>query len=748
MEEIQESPKSSVQIKNQEKPSVKPYFVNIGKDKLKSDFDFNDLNQSELYLNRELTWLNFNRRVLHEAEKKETPLLERVKFLAIVASNTDEFFMKRIGGLKQLIQANVQTLSIDGRTPKQQLIECYNAINEIENVSANLFRSLKLELRKNSIYLFEYPEISDGDKEFLRDFFINNIFPLITPQTVGPAHPFPFISNLSLNLLVYFRESNKVEQSTARVKVPVGDDFQRFVKIGNDESFRFVKFEDLIKNNLDLLFPGVTIISCEIFRVTRNANTEKDEERAEDLLEMIESELVDRKFAPIVRIQFFENQTPKHQKAFLREEFDLDLERDIYDSQGMLGKRDLMQIALLEKPDLQEKSFKPIDHPRLKESANIFNSLREEGPILLFHPYDSFKGSIERILKEASLDPNVRAIKMTLYRTSYDTKVIKYLVKAAQNKKQVTVVVELKARFDEEANIFWASQLEEQGIHITYGVVGFKTHSKVILIVRKEQEGFKLYSHIGTGNYHAGTAKLYTDLGFLNCDPHIGRDLTEYFNFLTTGCSPQRKFSKILMAPSTMKKQLIAKIEREIEIHKIHSNGRLVFKANALEDPQITLWLYKASQSGVKVSLIIRDTCRLRPGIKNLSENIQVFSIIGRFLEHFRTFYFYNNGSEEFFIGSADLMKRNLERRIEVLTPIEDEYLKKDLKRILEIQLDPKNLHWEMHGDGSYQKIGSNLTPTCQEVLLEIATKRQNESEKLKRINSKGKAKREYWSGN
>ncbi|KAA3596601.1 MAG: polyphosphate kinase 1 [Calditrichaeota bacterium] len=746
MEDIQNVENQS--IAQQVQTSTKPYFVKIGQDKLPNGLKFDDLEQHQLYLNRELTWLNFNRRVLHEAEKKQTPLLERVKFLAIVASNTDEFFMKRIGGLKQLVQANVQTLSIDGRTPKQQLIECYNAINEIEEVSAKLFRSIKSELKSNGIHLLEYSEIPDDEKELLREYFINNIFPLITPQSVGPAHPFPFISNLSLNLLVYFRESNKVEQSTARVKVPVGKDVPRFVKIGDEESFRFVKFEDLIKNNLDLLFPGVTIISCEIFRVTRNANTEKDEERADDLLEMIESELVDRKFAPIVRIQFFEDHTTKHQKAFLSEELDLDLEKDVYDSQGMLGKRDLMQIAFLDRVELQTTSFKPIDHPRLKESANIFNSLREEGPILLFHPYDSFKGSIERILKEASSDPNVRAIKMTLYRTSDDTKVIKYLVKAAQNKKQVTVVVELKARFDEEANIFWASKLEEQGIHITYGVVGFKTHSKVILIVRKEQEGFKLYSHIGTGNYHAGTAKLYTDLGILNCDSHIGRDLTEYFNFLTTGCSPQRKFSKILMAPSTMKKQLIAKIEREIEVHKVHSNGRLIFKANALEDPDITLWLYKASQNGVKISLIIRDTCRLRPRVKKLSENIEVFSIIGRFLEHFRAFYFYNNGSEEYFIGSADLMKRNLEKRIEVLTPVEDEYLKRDLKRILEIQLDPKNLHWDMQGDGSYKKVGNYNSITSQEILLEIAERRQKESEKLKRINSKGKAKKEYWSGN
>lgn len=726
----------------------RPFSVRIGQEKLPANIKFDDLNQHKLYLNRELTWLNFNRRVLHEAEKKEHPLLERVKFLSIVASNTDEFFMKRIGGLKQLIQAKVKSLSVDGRTPKEQLVECYKAINEIESTSSRLYSSIKEELRENGIFLLEYSEISDEEKEFLREHFINNIFPLITPQSVGPAHPFPFISNLSLNLLVYFRESNKVEQSIARVKVPVGKDVPRFVRIGNDESLRFVKFEDLIKNNLDLLFPDVKIVSCEIFRVTRNANTEKDEERADDLLEMIESELVDRKFAPIVRIQFFEEHSTRHQKAFLSEELDLDLEKDVYDSKGMLGKRDLMQIAFLDRPDLQKDSYKPIDHPRLKESANMFNSLREEGPILLFHPYDSFKGSIERILKEASSDPNVRAIKMTLYRTSDDTKVIKYLAKAAQNKKQVTVVVELKARFDEEANIYWASQLEEQGIHITYGVVGFKTHSKVILIVRKEQDGFKLYSHIGTGNYHAGTAKLYTDLGILNCDPHIGRDLTEYFNFLTTGCSPQRKFSKILMAPSTMKKQLIAKIEREIEIHKIHSNGRLILKANALEDPDITLWLYKASQSGVDVSLIIRDTCRLRPGIKGLSENIKVFSVIGRFLEHFRAFYFHNNGSEEFFIGSADLMKRNLEKRIEVLVPIEDKFLKNDLKKILEIQLEPKNLHWEMQGDGSYKKVGNSNTITSQEILLEIAEKRQKESEKLKRINSKGKAKKEYWAGN
>ena len=386
----------------------------------------------------------------------------------------------------------------------------------------------------------------------------------------------------------------------------------------------------------------------------------------------------------------------------------------------------------------------------LKDEPNIFYTLRNEGPILLFHPYESFTDSVERFLREASNDPKVRAIKMTLYRTSVETNVIKYLINAVQNGKQVAVVVEIKARFDEAANIQWASQLEEMGIHVNYGVIGFKTHSKVILVVRKDFTGINLYSHIGTGNYHAGTARLYTDFGLLTCDQKIGRDLTELFNFLTTGCTPNRKFKKILVAPANLKREIIAKIDRVIKHHSQKSPGLIQMKMNALEDKDIVYQLYRASQAGVKVDLIIRDSCRLRPGVPGLSENIRVTSIIGRFLEHTRLYYFLTGGEEEYFIGSADLMHRNLEKRIEVLSPIEDPILQKEIRQILDIQLNDQSSAWEMKLDGQYERpanLKGKRGRSSQEVLIEIAEKRRAAARKIKLLQSKGKSKKEFWSG-
>ena len=621
--------KNSAKGKSREarKPTI---VVDIGVDNSSDSLisEEGDLEDHRLYLNRELTWLNFNRRVLFEAENEKNPLLDRIKFLAIVSSNTDDFFMKRIGGFKQLIEADFQEMSIDGRTPKQQLKECYAAIKTIENKKTELFDNFRELLRQKDIYLLAYRDLEKKDEKYLRDYFINNIFPLLTPQSVDPAHPFPFISNLSFNLLVKLRQPNSEEFSLARVKVPVGLDIPRFVRIGKEA--RFVKVEEIIRNNLDLLFPDIVIESTELFRVTRNANTEKDEEQADDLLELIESELRDRKFAPFVRLQV-PTDTDSDQLSLLCYNLGLKDSSDVFTIGGMLGKRDLMEIANLDRPALKFAPHQPIDPPRLKGAKNMFKVMRNEGPILLFHPYESFTDSVERFLREASEDPKVRAIKMTLYRTSTETNVINYLIRAAQNGKQVLVVVELKARFDEAANIRWANKLEEMGIHVTYGVVGFKTHAKVILVIRKDFDGLRLYSHIGTGNYHAGTARLYTDFGLLTCDPEIGQDLIELFNFLTTGCTPKRKYNKILMAPATLKKELILKIEREIKLHSPDSPALIQMKLNALEDKDICACLYRASQAGVKVELLVRDTCRIRPGIPGLSENISVRSIIGRF---------------------------------------------------------------------------------------------------------------------
>ena len=706
-----------------------------------------NLSRPDLYLNRELTWLNFNRRVLCEVENDKNPLLERVKFLAIVSSNTDDFFMKRIGGFKQLIEAKVQELSVDGRSPTQQLQECYVAIKAIEEKKSAAFQTLISLLKKEEIYLLPYDELSKTEKDRLREYFIENIFPLLTPQSIDSAHPFPFISNLSLNLLITLSPPSVDELSLARIKIPVGQDIPRLVRI--DDSFRFVKVEDVIQNNLDLLFPSMVIHTCELFRVTRNANTEKDEEKADDLLEMIEIELRDRRFAPIVRLQATKYLSPIH-RGLLCSKLQLNETEDVFEIDGMVGKCDLMEIANLDIPHLRYKPHHPIDPPRLKDEPNIFYTLRKEGPILLYHPYESFTDSVERFLREASNDPKVRAIKMTLYRTSGETNVINYLINAVQNGKQVAVVVEIKARFDEAANIQWANQLEERGIHVNYGVIGFKTHSKIISVVRKDFDGIRIYSHIGTGNYHAGTARLYTDFGLLSYDSKIGRDLTELFNFLTTGCAPNRRYKKILVAPANLKKEIIAKIEREIRVHSKNSPGLIQMKMNALEDKDTVSHLYRASQAGVKVDLIIRDTCRLRPGVRHLSENIRVISIVGRFLEHSRLYYFRNNGEEEYFIGSADLMRRNLEKRIEVLAPIEDRLLQKELRKILDIQLHDQTNSWGMQSNGVYEQttnLKGRAAKGSQEVLIEIAEKRQAAARKIKLLQSKGKSKKEFWSG-
>jgi polyphosphate kinase len=661
-----------------------------------------DLDAPELYLNRELTWLEFNKRVLHEAEDDRTPLLERLKFLAIVSSNLDEFFMKRIGGLKQQVGAGMSRLSVDGRTPQQQIEECYGVVRELGDRKKLALKQVLQRLRAYDIQILRYYELEQADRSYLRDYYYRNIFPLVTPQAMDPAHPFPFISNLSLNLLVEVRYPGKSEKrSLTRIKVPVGAGIHRF--LGLPERNHFVPLEDIVSHNLDMLLPEMEILSCELFRVTRNANTERNEEHADDLLAMIESELRDRRFAPIVGMQVQQGMDPAH-RGMLAAELHLDEEKEVVEVDTMMAMRDLFQIASLAVPELRAPPHQPIDHPELRDSRSIFHIIRDRGPLLLQHPYESFGTSVERFLKEASQDPKVRAIKMTLYRTSSDTKVVGYLISAARNGKQVAVVVELKARFDEAANIRWANRMEEAGIHVTYGVVGLKTHSKIILVVRSDYSGIKRYLHIGTGNYHAGTARLYSDLGLLTDDEEIGHDATELFNFLTTGYTPQRNYRKLLPSPKLLKQGLLDKIAREQKLHSREHPGLIQFKMNALEDVDITRALYQAARDGVRIDLIVRDTCRFRPGLPGLTESAQVLGIVGRFLEHARIYYFQNGGDEEYFIGSADAMKRNLESRVEVVTPVEDPGLRRELRFILDTQLNDQRSAWQMQPDGSYQQ--------------------------------------------
>lgn len=701
-----------------------------------------DPNAPEWYLNRELTWLAFNQRVLHEAQDERTPLLERIKFLAIVSTNLNEFFMKRLGGLKQQIGARVRELSVDGRSPEQQLSECLTVVRDIVDQQRILASHLHELLKAQGIRLRSYKRLSDDERKLMRDYYIRNIFPLVTPQTMDPAHPFPFISNLSLNLLVTVHYINDDASGLARIKVPIGSGIPRFLKVSDEELY--VPLEDVMANNLDLLFPGMVIEACELFRVTRNAITERAEDQADDLLVMIESELRERKVAPIVRLEVEKNMDPAH-RGMLAAELGLDEANEVFEVDGMMALKDLFQIVAINRPDLHDPSHHPLDHPKLNDKRNIFHIIREVGPILLQHPYESFATSVERFVLEASLDPKVLAIKMTLYRTSEDSKIIEYLIDAAQNDKQVAVVVELKARFDEAANIRWANRLEEAGIHVTYGVVGLKTHSKVILVVRRDFNGLRRYAHIGTGNYHSGTARMYSDLGMLTCDPVIGEDLTELFNYLTTGYVPKRNYRKLLPAPKVLKPALLAKIEREIGHANAGKPALIQFKMNALEDKEVTAALYRAAQAGVKVDLIVRDTCRLRPGIPGASDSVRVISIVGRFLEHTRIFYFRNGGNEEYFIGSADCMKRNLESRVEVVAPVDTPELQRELRQILDVQLNDRRSAWEMQPDGSYlqRTPGEGDDPRgTQQIMIELAERRQKEALRLKKRKPKGMARR------
>ncbi len=692
-----------------------------------------DLDDPSLYLNRELTWLAFNERVLNEATQARNPLLERVKFLAIVSNNLDEFFMKRIGGLKQQVAAGVTTATVDGRNPAQQLVDCHQVIREMQREQQAIYNDLIELLNQADIKITQYQSLSEAQQNLLREHFRLNIFPMLTPLAMDPSHPFPFISNLTLNLLVTLRFPGGHDLHMARVKVPVSKDVSpRMIQVGEENTF--VPLDDLIANNLDMLFPGMEIASCDLFRVTRNANVELDQEAANDLLEMIEIELRERHFAPIVRLEVSQGMNPTH-RGMLAAELGLNEAQDVFEIDCMMGMSDLFELAVLNIPELRDQPHHAVDHPQLAhDRRNIFHIIRDHGQLLLQHPYESFSTTVERFLRTAAEDPKVLAIKMTLYRTSADGGVLNSLIKAARNGKQVAVLVELKARFDEAANIRWARRLEQAGIHVTYGVIGLKTHSKLVMVIRKDYSQLRRYYHIGTGNYHAGTARLYTDLGVLGCEEDVGQDLTELFNYLT-GYSPPPSYRKILAAPYTLKQSLLNKIEREIKIHTPELPGLIQMKMNALEDQDIVKALYKATQAGVKVQLIVRDTCRFRPGIPGLSETGSVVSVVGRFLEHARITYFQNGGDEEYFIGSADLMQRNLMKRVEVLMPVEPPALRQELRLILDVQLGDKHAAWDMQSDGSYvRRVPSedDKSLNCQETLIGVAERRLEASKKHK----------------
>ncbi|AFZ27091.1 polyphosphate kinase 1 [Cylindrospermum stagnale PCC 7417] len=681
-----------------------------------------NLNDPQYFLNRELSWLEFNSRVLHEACDPRTPLLERLKFLAIFSSNLDEFFMVRVAGLKQQVEAKVSPLTPDGRTPQQQLDDIRLTLNpQITKQHQHFEQALRPLLENHSIHILDYIDLNQKQRTYLDNYFEEQVFPVLTPLAVDPSHPFPFISSLSLNLAVVVKNPDTEEEFFARVKVPKV--LPRFLPLppelgiqhsGQPAHWTGVPLEQAIAHNLESLFPGMNIQEYHPFRITRDADLELEEDDADDLLLAIEQELRKRRMGgTTVRLEI-QSQTPEAVRCRLLQDLDL-TESDVYEVDGLLGLRDLMYFMALPLPELKEpprQSVVPLRLQRLREpSVNSDGTEVEEGKdffavirekdLLVHHPYQSFSATVERFITHAAHDPNVLAIKMTLYRTSGDSPIVNALIAAAENGKQVSVLVELKARFDEENNIYWARRLERVGVHVVYGLVGLKTHSKIVMVVRREKDRMRRYVHIGTGNYNPKTARLYTDLGLFSCREELGADLTDLFNFLT-GYSRQKSYREVLVAPVNMRDRFLALIHREIKNVENGFSGRIVAKMNALVDPQIITTLYEASRAGVQIDLIIRGVCCLRPGLKNISENIRIISIIGRFLEHSRIFYFYNNGQEEIYIGSADWMRRNLDRRVEVITPIRDQDIAKDLQEILGIMLADNRQAWDLQPDGSY----------------------------------------------
>ncbi|MFH5797750.1 polyphosphate kinase 1 [Haladaptatus sp. CMAA 1911] len=677
-----------------------------------------DLSDPRYYLNRELSQLEFQKRVLHEATDERNPLLERVKFLAIFTTNMDEFFRKRVGGLKQQMAADVTELSPDGRTPRGQWEEILDVTRGMFRQQSACYRDvIHDELAAAGIDIVSYDSLSTPERDELRGYFEESVLPTLTPLTFDPAHPFPFISNLSLSLAVLTQKEEGAEPTFSRVKIPKNR--PRLVRIG--DGTRYVLLEDVIRANLDLLFPSTEIIDHSTFRVTRNAEVGKDEEVAEDLIDMIETVLRERRFATVVRLEIEEGM-PDAVRELLVEQLDVD-DREVFCLPEPLDFRDFMDLTDCDRPDLKSTPWTPRPHPRLTgetldEEVDVFEEIRRND-LLVHHPYHSFEETVQKFLSQAAADPDVLAIKLSIYRTASDSKVVQSLIEAARNGTQVAVMVELKARFDEENNIEWGKKLEEEGIHVAYGTMGYKTHSKTALVVREEEDGVRLYSHIATGNYHSETAKTYTDLGLLTADREIGQDLSALFNYFT-GHTRHEEYRKLLIAPGNMRERFTERIRAEAALAREGKEGRIVAKMNSLEDPDIVEGLYRAAMDGVDIDLVVRDICRLRPGIEGVSETVNVYSVVGRFLEHSRIFYFGNDGDPRYFLGSADWMTRNLDKRVETVAPVTDPALREELSAILETMLADNRNCWEMESDGSYhqRRPGDEPSVATQDVLM------------------------------
>ncbi|HKG22000.1 MAG TPA: polyphosphate kinase 1 [Blastocatellia bacterium] len=662
----------------------------------------------QLLFNRELSWIEFNRRVLEEALDRSHPLLERLKFLSIFSTNLDEFFMIRVSGLKQQIDEGITELSLDGMTPAAQLKQIGERLRPIIDEQMRSLREEVLPaLSQEGIVIIPYRALSDRERRSINTYFIENVFPVLTPQAVDPSHPFPYISNLSLNLGVMIEPAGMPSDSPprhlseprfARVKVPPL--VPRLIPVG-DSGSEFTFLEEIIAANMDALFPGMQVSESHVFRITRDADIEIREDEANDLLQMMEQQLRKRRFGTAVRLEVAAGM-PDEMIRYLASSLNLTAD-DVYKINGTPNVPDLMALYSLDRPELKDRPLASTTPEEFKTDELIFDVIRRRN-VLVHHPYNSFS-SVVNFITTAATDPDVLAIKMTLYRTGQDSPIVRALMEASERGKQVAVLVELKARFDEENNIEWARRLERAGVHVVYGLLGLKTHCKLALVVRREGNGLRRYLHIGTGNYNPATAKIYTDLGLFTSDDQIGSDATDLFNYIT-GFSRQSEYRKLLVAPVNIREKFNELIHREINNHKAGRPARIIVKINSLTDTKLVRELYRASQSGVPIDLIVRGICTLRPGVPGLSDTITVTSIVGRFLEHCRIFYFLNGGEEDVYIGSADWMQRNLDRRVELTTPIDDPHLKRRLKEdILDVELRDNMKARRLKVDGSYERV-------------------------------------------
>ena len=670
--------------------------------------------KSEYFINRELSWIEFNKRVLEEAMDKSQPLLERLKFLSIFSTNLDEFFMIRVAGLKRQVKSDVNEFTSDGMVAQEQRDKIYEILTPLVEEQYRIFNlEIIPELSQNGINFIKYNELSEQSKFEINKYFEEEIFPVLTPLVIDNVHPFPNLNNRSLALAIILDDPDTEEFEEKICVIQIPSNISRFYSIDSEEpgvKYNYILLEEIIKANAEKLFPGMKFIESYDFRITRNADLELEEEEAADLLTLIEEEVKKRRLGILVRLEV-DKKMPDNLLNFLVNILEVE-QNEIYKIDGPINLGDMFALYKIDKRELKYQPFTPRISSYFREQDDFFKAISEHD-ILLHHPFYSFS-SVSEFIAQSAEDPNVYAIKLTLYRTSGDSPIIKSLIEAAENGKQVTAVVELKARFDEENNIIWARALENAGVHVVYGLIGLKTHCKIALVVRKEEKGMKRYLHLSTGNYNSVTSKIYTDFGLFTVNQEFCIDASNLFNYLT-GYSKHNSYKKLLVAPFNMRRRMLKMIEDEIRLHKEFGNGYIIFKVNSIVDEEVIMRLYQASKAGVKIDLLTRGICRLRPKIKGLSDKINVYSIVGRFLEHSRAYYFFNNGNPLIYLGSADVMQRNFDRRVEVLFPVEDKRIKDDISEILMMYLKDTEKTRIMLSDGTYVKKKDFLKETSEQ---------------------------------